>query len=62
VHLVKRKKKKVRELFLTTFLFSKLTMGRLLNPTLFPVYLHKFFPTPRKSVYKKSLADYFFGN
>ncbi len=60
--LKKRKPQKLREFFLTTVLFGRLTMGEVLNPVLFPVFFRKFFPTPRKAVYRKNLANYFFEN
>lgn len=58
----KENKRRVRDSLIPVMLFLRLTSGRLLNPALFPVYLPKFFPTPKRAVYKKSLAEYFFSN
>lgn len=44
------------------FISARLAWGRLLSPILIPGYLTRIFPTPKKTVYKESLANYFFKN
>jgi len=41
---------------------ARLSWGRLIDPIYQRKLFVRFFPTPRKSVYKKALADYFFKN
>jgi len=52
----------MRSPLLTCWLFVKLIWGRILYPMLDVYPYNKFSPTPKRSIYKKALADYFFKN
>ncbi len=52
----------MRYSLLAMFISMRLAWGRLLSPMIMREYLPRFFPPPRKAVYKKGLANYFFRN
>jgi len=52
----------MRSPVLTCWLFLRLIWGRIFIPVLYIDTQQKFFPPPRRTVYKKALADYFFRN
>jgi len=54
--------KAMRFSMLTFLLTLRLMVGRLINPEIISLNHPKFFPTPRKAVYKKGLLRYFFMN
>ncbi|GAB4374385.1 MAG: hypothetical protein Kow0042_18950 [Calditrichia bacterium] len=52
----------MREPLVTLFITIRLLWGRLLHPLLFSLNSYKYYPTPRRTVYKKHLCDFFFLN